>query len=695
MSLRNRLLALSLLTLLLPWSGWKLLQELERFLREAQESSLLATARTLAATLPFEQLSQLQFLPPQYALLRTLERQPQLDGYDDDWPQAEHSLEMLSPDGLVSLRLLAGTHAAALYLMFEINPTAGLNTPGNSSGHGVELLLRSPRGMQRFDIRPEAPGFIQLRGEGQQGQAEGQAEGYWLETGDGYRLELVLPGQSRLADFQFNLQYPKPDGGTGSLRSGSGSGPGLGSGSGSARNAWLPLVAAWPEASASLAGTTPKATRAWLLDRQGWVLADSGEVASAAASESTWLQRLPYSWVAGGRTEQRSLPEAGLLRMRGAPVTDALQGDDAALWSQDPDTAVLSNTVAVPVWSEPGAHAGPSAGNQGRVLGAIALQSSSDGLLLLTNRALGRLLLTTLVITFGLAVGLWYFATRLSQRVRKLAAAVSVAMDEDKVDARLPLTEDGDELGELARHNESLLRAVADYNQYLQTLAGKLSHELKTPLAITRSSLDNLSTQPLDPDSRRFLQRAQEGVERQAAIVRAMSEASRLEAAINVADWEMVDLASWLQHCADGYRSVHPQRHIETRLPGGAVMFRCAPELLAQALDKLVDNAITLSAPDETVSLLLQQQGDQIVLAVQNTGTRLPGELQGRLFNSLVSLREGKTPSAQAVPHLGLGLYIVRLVAQAHGGHASARNLAAGKGKPGVEFSLKLPVRKA
>ncbi len=673
MSLRNRLLALSLLTLLLPWSGWKLLQELERFLREAQESSLLATARTLAATLPFEQLSQLQFLPQQYALLRTLERQPELDGYTDDWPEAEHSLEMLSADGLVSLRLRAGKQGSALPLLFDVKPMEILNPPGNLSGHGIEILLRSPRGMQRFEIRPEAPGPIQLRGEGLQGQAEGQAEGYWLETASGYRLELVLPGQSRLADFQFNLQYPKADGRTGALRSSAGS----------ARNAWLPLIPAWPEVSGSLATTTPEATRAWLLDRQGWVLADSGEVNAVAGSESTWLQRLPYRWVAGGRTELRSLPEEAPLRMRGEPVSLALLGDDASLWSQDPDTAVLSNTVAVPVRSE--------GGGEGRILGAIALQSSSDGLLLLTNRALGRLLLTTLVITFGLAVGLWYFATRLSQRVRRLAAAVSVAMDQDSPDTQLPLTRDGDELGELARNNESLLHAVADYNQYLQTLAGKLSHELKTPLAITRSSLDNLSSQPLDEDSRRFLQRAQEGVERQAAIVRAMSEASRLEATINVAEWETVDLTAWLQGCAEGYRSVHPQRQIETRLPATALAFRCAPELLAQALDKLVDNAISLSGPDDRVSLILQQQGEQVILAVQNTGTRLPEEFQGRLFNSLVSLRENPGSSSHSVPHLGLGLYIVRLVAQAHGGVATAHNLPA---NGGVEFSLKLPVRK-
>lgn len=58
MTLRNRLLALSLLTLLLPWFGWKLLQELEGFLRESQENALLSTARTLAGALPFDSQSQ-------------------------------------------------------------------------------------------------------------------------------------------------------------------------------------------------------------------------------------------------------------------------------------------------------------------------------------------------------------------------------------------------------------------------------------------------------------------------------------------------------------------------------------------------------------------------------------------------------------------------------------------------------------
>jgi signal transduction histidine kinase len=63
----------------------------------------------------------------------------------------------------------------------------------------------------------------------------------------------------------------------------------------------------------------------------------------------------------------------------------------------------------------------------------------------------------------------------------------------------------------------------------------------------------------------------------------------------------------------------------------------------------------------------------------------LPDELKDRLFDSLVSLREKRGTE----PHLGLGLYIVRLVAAAHDGDVIARNLPGGAG---VEFMITLPV---
>lgn len=644
MTLRNRLLALSLLTLLLPWSGWKLLQELERFLREAQESALLTTARTLARALPWDVQARLLFAPERYAVLRALDPAPALDGYADDWPNAGEALAWTAGSSGPQFTLLAGTAGRTTYLLIEVAEAA---TAQGSAG--FDLLVRSPRGLQRFGIRPEAPGPLQLHSEG----GTGQAEGFWLELSHGYRLELALPALGPDTDIALDGGSPA---------------------AGQNRPAvWIAIVPRFQDVATLLADAVQDNGRAWLVDRAGWVLADSGPAGHAVRQQSTWLQRLLYRLVAGNRTAIEAEASEPVARLRGGAIAQALTGAEAASWSQDPDTAVVSNTVAAPVQPD------------GRVAGAIVVQSSSEGLLLVTNRALGRLLLTTLVLTFGLAGGLWWFATRLSRRVRRLGGAVSAAMEKGIGSGDLPLVADRDELGELARNNERLLRAVADYNHYLQTLAGKLSHELKTPLAITRSSLENLATRPLDADARQFLERAQEGLERQAAIVRAMSEASRLEAAIQVAEWEEADLVELLRHCAEGYRGAHPGRDIEAQLPAGPVKVKCAPELLAQALDKLVDNAVTLSGPAERVRLALAVAGGEARIAVRNTGTRLPLELKDRLFDSLVSLREKRG----ATPHLGLGLYIVRLVAAAHEGRVSARNLP---DDAGVEFELRLPL---
>ena len=664
MKLKNQLLALSALTLLLPWSGWKLLQELEHFLRETQESAMLASARTLAGALPLEFQSRLLFAPDLYLPLREFERSPILDGYADDWPDASEGLDFQSLDGELQVSLLAGSFDGQLYLMFDVHGRTPQHAlPGAGQADGIQLFSRNPRGLFSFSIRPEAPGPLQLHSEVAGG---GQVEGYWLDGGSGYRVELSLAASAQNSDISFEVR----DGGRGDaempVRVAGPMGDGV-------RRQWISMLGKWNGLAEWFAASAPDSTRTLLVDQQGWVLADSGVRQAPGSQVTTWLQRLLYRLVAGSRTALLDEWPDQPVRLGDQVVQQALAGKETVGWSQDLDTAVVRNAVAVPLELE------------GEIMGAIVLQSASEGLLLVTNRALGRLLFTTLALTFGLAAGLWFFATRLSQRVRRLSGAVSRAM-EDSVDPELlPLVGEKDELGELARNNQKLLRAVADYNQYLQTLAGKLSHELKTPLAITRSSLDNLSSQDLEPEARRYLERALEGLERQAVIVRAMSEASRLESSISVAEWEEIDLRNLLSNCAEAYVSLHAERKLHTEFPAGPAPFTCAPELLAQALDKLVDNAMSLSGEEDTVTLSFSKTATNYLIAVRNTGTRLPDEFQDKLFDSLVSLRE-KRGSA---PHLGLGLYIVRLVAAAHNGTVQARNLPQ---DGGVEFLISLPI---
>ena len=153
MKLRTKLLALSLLTLLLPWSGWKLLQELEHFLREAQQAALLASARTVAGALPMEYQSRLLFLPELYVPLRHCRAAGAGWIRVTTGPAAGQGLEFASPDGALSRELLAGEHAGRSLscLMCSRRTAAALRRV--SETNTILLMARSPRGLFSFTIK--------------------------------------------------------------------------------------------------------------------------------------------------------------------------------------------------------------------------------------------------------------------------------------------------------------------------------------------------------------------------------------------------------------------------------------------------------------------------------------------------------------------------------------------------------------
>lgn len=98
-------------------------------------------------------------------------------------------------------------------------------------------------------------------------------------------------------------------------------------------------------------------------------------------------------------------------------------------------------------------------------------------------------------------------------------------------------------------------------------------------------------------------------------------------------------------------------------------------------LDKLVDNAVSFAPAGETIGLGLSVDADSISIAVENPGPPLPDTLRGKLFDSLISLRSGGNDQ-----HLGLGLYIARLIAEGHGGSITGDNT-----ERGVRFTVTLP----
>jgi signal transduction histidine kinase len=257
---------------------------------------------------------------------------------------------------------------------------------------------------------------------------------------------------------------------------------------------------------------------------------------------------------------------------------------------------------------------------------------------------------------------------------------------EGRIEPTIPDTQARDELGALARNYSTVLGRLKEYTNYLQTLGTKLSHELRTPLTIVSSSLENLASEAALPDaSQSYLDRARSGAGRMHSILTAMTEATRVEQSIEHTERVQFDLAALARNMSQAYRATFADHRVTSVVPDEPIAVHGSPELIAQLLDKLMDNAADFCPAGGNITMTLAADARSCRLSVSNEGPLLPPHLDGHLFESLVS---GRTGAADRRPHLGLGLYIVRLIADFHRGQATASNLP---DNSGVSVTIEMP----
>jgi two-component system, OmpR family, sensor histidine kinase ChvG len=319
-----------------------------------------------------------------------------------------------------------------------------------------------------------------------------------------------------------------------------------------------------------------------------------------------------------------------------------------------------------------------------QIIGRLEVTQTAERWIGLRDRALTRMLNFTLGTSVIAVIATFAFAAWLALRLARLRQASESALTRNGIVTAFPETEARDELGAVARAFALLLGRLNEYTSYLRTLAGKLSHEIRTPLTIVRSSLDNLEAAELGEEQRAYLARARQGSERLGAILMAMGAAGRVEEAIGSAERSACDLTALIDTAVGAYRGAFPARQFAAELPAEPLMVNAAPDLIVQLLDKLIDNAVDFSAAGATITVRLRAEAAYAVLEVDNPGPVLPVQPRAQLFESLWQSR----PGGDSRPHFGLGLYIVRLIAQFHGGEPFADNLPDGSG---VRVGVRLP----
>jgi dedicated sortase system histidine kinase len=417
-------------------------------------------------------------------------------------------------------------------------------------------------------------------------------------------------------------------------------------------------------------------TRLWVIDGRSRVRGLSGSLKddTPRRASTSWLRRMVSTIVPTPHVQRgdETRPVRG-------QIDQALIGLSSAVWrgTRDPEVAILS--AAQPIF----------AGDD--IVGAVVVEETTGAIQLLKQSALENLLAATIAVVGGALAILLFFASRLASRIRKLHAQAESAIDsQGRVKGTVDPSSARDEIGDLSRTMSAVLGRLRDYNAYLESMAGRLSHELRTPVAVVRSSLDNLKQQPLAPGARVYVERAGEGVERLARLISRLSEATRLERMLESAEVERFDLSAVIAGCVEGYRAAYPLRRFELSRPEAPVAMEGVPDAFAQLLDKLVENASDFAPPEGSIRIFLAADGRFARLAVENSGPPLAEETLGRLFDSMVTLREpDRTRGGAEGAHLGLGLYIVRLIAEFHGGRVRASNLA---DAAGVRFEVELPL---
>lgn len=671
MNLRRQLLLVSLLTLMLPWAGCEFIRETEIALRSGQQQMLAGTARAVANSLA-QYSEEFPARDPAFPVadqlyVDRLDYAPEIDGYFDDWSiDALHSLR--GTDGPV--RFALGAHEQAIYLYVEVvdrsvvYATPQSIIPDGSSRHADRVVLASsspPYLQEAVSFAAEAPGRILSYRQTAYGFApEPTISAYWQDFATGYRVEARIPA-SQLGT-HLGISVINTDD---AQRAGTQSSSFIGRFPGPTRREIADLA----DVSASLVQPD---MRMLLTDADGWRIALAGQLGTDSdnSRRSRVVQRIYGLLLEQG--DEAVLAEPDPLGREQQPyVSAALEGREATAWFRSMQTGRAVVAVAAPVTVA------------GDVIGAVVLQQGTDAILSLTNEGLARLIYVTLITTVVVAGVLLGYATWLSRRIRSLSIAAEDALATERLDRALPSALAEDELGDLSRSFSWVLQQLGEYNEYLRTLASKLSHELRTPLAIVTSSLENLEHEPLSETSLGYTARAREGADRLRRILNAMSEASRVEELMKNAEPERFDLRAVLESATAAYRDVYADRRFAFTPGVDDAAATGSPELLIQMLDKLVDNAVDFSSPGDTIAIDLTGDADTLSVSVTNPGPPLPERMRSQLFDSMVSVRDGKDSR-----HLGLGLFVAKLIAEGHGGVIRADNV-----DDGVVFTVSIPRR--
>lgn len=245
-------------------------------------------------------------------------------------------------------------------------------------------------------------------------------------------------------------------------------------------------------------------------------------------------------------------------------------------------------------------------------------------------------------------------------------AADAKRITADDLGQRVPVPTPRDQLHDLAVEFNGLLTRLQDAFERQRGFTGEASHQLRTPLTAMLGQIEVALRRDRPADDYR---RALESVQRQAVQMRQIVEAllflARADAEVELPGLEVIDLGDWVHE----YLTTHPHdREANIRSPVSfpeGVYVLAHPQMLAQVVGNLIDNACKYSDPGTPVNVFVGVEAGDAVLVVEDKGHGISSADAGRVFEPFFRSADARR---RAVGGLGLGLAVAARIIRSFGG---------------------------
>lgn len=223
-------------------------------------------------------------------------------------------------------------------------------------------------------------------------------------------------------------------------------------------------------------------------------------------------------------------------------------------------------------------------------------------------------------------------------------------------------------------------------SQQQQNFMMAVTHELKTPIAITRLNLETLQKRKLDEEKQnKLISNTLQEADRLNNLCNNILLTAQLESSNYLSTKQEINFSDLVEGCVEDFQNRFPQRKLEANISEGIYLH--GEQLLLQMLvNNLIDNAKKYSPKEQPIALQMNEQNNSVVLKIIDRGAGVADDEKKKIFDKFYRTGDENTRRAKGT---GLGLYLCKKIMQAHNGYISVTDREQGGSTFTATFKIK------